>query len=111
MAPGAVIPARRRPAEQIYVLEGDGAIAGAVLGAGDYCRLPAGLAPEASTRSGCTLLVISAGREALGQLASRPLSSGEIPDPRCAALSCPAAGRPKDPNRTIRRSCLRRRAG
>ena len=63
MAPGAVIPARRRPAEQIYVLEGDGAVAGEILGAGDYCRVPAGLAAAASTRSGCTLLVIAAGRE------------------------------------------------
>jgi len=65
MAPGAVLPAGRRPAEQIYVLEGDGAIAGEVLSAGDYCRTAAGLAPQASTRSGCTLLVISAGREGL----------------------------------------------
>jgi len=43
----------------------DGAIAGEVLGTGDYCRTAAGVAPQASTRSGCTLLVISAGREGL----------------------------------------------
>jgi quercetin dioxygenase-like cupin family protein len=67
MSPGAVIPAHRHQvAEQTYFLEGDGRMAGEVLGPGDYYRMPAGTVHEASTtRSGCTFLMFSAGNEVL----------------------------------------------
>ena len=68
MAPGAVIPAHRHHvAEQVYFLEGDGQVAGEVLGPGDYYRVPAGTVHQPSTtRSGCTFLLISARNEVLG---------------------------------------------
>ena len=67
MSPGAVIPAHRHQvAEQTYFLEGDGRMAGEVLGPGDYYRMPAGTVHEASTtRSGCTFLMFSARNEVL----------------------------------------------
>jgi quercetin dioxygenase-like cupin family protein len=67
MRPGARQPRHRHlTAEQVYMLEGDGHVAGHVLGPGDYYHMPAGSMHDVTyTEGGCTFLLIASRVEIL----------------------------------------------
>lgn len=64
MEPGTVIPRHRHvEAEELYMLEGDGHIAGHVLRAGDYAQAEAGSIHDVTyTEGGCLFLLLSSQR-------------------------------------------------
>jgi quercetin dioxygenase-like cupin family protein len=64
---GARLPRHRHlTAEQVYMLEGDGHVAGHMLGPGDYYQMPAGSVHEVSyTEGGCIFLLIASRVEIL----------------------------------------------
>jgi quercetin dioxygenase-like cupin family protein len=68
MRPGARLPRHRHlTTEQVYMIEGDGHVAGHVLGPGDYYQMPAGSVHEVSyTEGGCIFLLIASRVEILG---------------------------------------------
>ena len=67
MRPGARLQQHRHlTTEQVYMIEGDGHVAGNVLGPGDYYQMPAGSVHEVSyTEGGCTFLLIASRVEIL----------------------------------------------
>lgn len=79
LQPGARRPGRRAAgAEEIYVIEGDLAVRGERLGAGDYCAVPGAAAEgDAVSEAGCTLVLVASEREsgpapAAGASTARP---------------------------------------
>jgi quercetin dioxygenase-like cupin family protein len=68
MRPGARLPRHRHlTMEQLYMIDGDGHVAGQVLGPGDYYQMPPGSVHESSyTDGGCTFLLIASRAEILG---------------------------------------------
>jgi quercetin dioxygenase-like cupin family protein len=69
MRPGAILPRHRHlTTGQVYMIDGDGHVAGHVLGPGDYYQTPAGSVHEVSyTEGGCTFLLIASCVEILNE--------------------------------------------
>jgi quercetin dioxygenase-like cupin family protein len=67
MRPGASLPRHRHlRTEQVYMIEGDGHVAGHVLGPGDYYQMPTGSVHAVSyTEAGCIFLLIASRVEIL----------------------------------------------